>query len=43
MTVHFPTEEELVRWRAASAPVIDAWLKEAGPLGQQVLDAARGL
>lgn len=43
MTVHFPTEEELVRWRAASAPVIDAWLAEAGPLGRQVLDAARGL
>jgi C4-dicarboxylate-binding protein DctP len=43
MTVHFPTDEELVRWRAASAPVIDAWLQEAGPLGRQVLDAARGL
>ena len=43
MTVHFPTDEELARWRTASARVIDAWLQEAGPLGQQVLDAARGL
>lgn len=43
MTVHFPTEEELTRWRDASAPVVDLWLKDAGPLGQQVLDAAKAL
>ena len=43
MTVYYPTETELEAWRKASAPVIDAWLKEAGPLGQKVLDAARGL
>lgn len=43
MTVYYPTPAELEAWRAASAPVIDAWLKEAGPLGQTVLDAARGL
>ncbi|MBE0453668.1 TRAP transporter substrate-binding protein DctP [Roseovarius autotrophicus] len=40
MTVHFPTDEEVAAWRAASAPVIETWLKEAGPLGQQLLDAA---
>ena len=43
MTVHFPSEEELARWRDASAPVVDLWLKDAGPLGRQVLDAARVL
>ncbi len=43
MTVHQPTAEELARWKAASAPVIDLWLKDAGPLGQQVLDAANAL
>jgi len=43
MTVHQPTAEELARWKAASAPVIDLWLKDAGPLGRQVLDAANAL
>lgn len=40
MTVHFPTDAEIDAWRAASAPVIETWLTEAGPLGQQLLDAA---
>jgi C4-dicarboxylate-binding protein DctP len=40
MAVHFPTDEEIDAWRAASVPVIETWLKEAGPLGQQLLDAA---
>jgi len=43
MTVHQPTPEELARWKAASAPVIEKWLKDAGPLGRQVLDAANAL
>lgn len=43
MTVYQPTEAEFAAWRAASAPVVDAWLKTAGPLGQKVLDAANGL
>ena len=43
MTVHQPTAAELARWKAASAPVIDLWLKDAGPLGRQVLDAANAL
>lgn len=43
MIVHQPTAEELARWKAASAPVIDLWLKDAGPLGRQVLDAANAL
>lgn len=43
MTVYFPTDDEIDAWRAASAPVIEAWLGEAGPLGQQLLDAANGL
>lgn len=40
MTVYYPTDEEIAAWRAASAPVIDAWLAESGPLGQQLLEAA---
>ena len=40
MTVHFPTDKEIAAWRAASAPVIEAWLAESGDLGQQLLDAA---
>ncbi len=43
MKVHTPTAEQVAAWKAASAPVIDAWLEEAGPLGKQVLDAANGL
>ncbi|MCT7378027.1 TRAP transporter substrate-binding protein DctP [Chelativorans salis] len=43
MKIHHPTDEEIEVWKAASQPVIDAWLEEAGPLGQQVLDAANGL
>lgn len=40
MTVYYPTDDEIAAWRAASAPVIEAWLAEAGDLGQQLLDAA---
>lgn len=40
MTVYYPTDEEIDAWRAASSPVIDAWLAEAGPLGKQILEAA---
>ncbi|SEA60129.1 TRAP transporter substrate-binding protein DctP [Rubrimonas cliftonensis] len=43
MKVHTPTAEQVAAWKAASAPVIDAWLAEAGPLGREVLDAANGL
>ena len=39
MTVHYPSDEEIEAWRAASAPVIDAWLAESGELGRQLLDA----
>jgi len=40
MKVHYPSDEEIAAWRAASAPVIDAWLAESGDLGRQLLDAA---
>lgn len=43
MTVYKPTAEEVEAWRAASQPVIDMWLKDAGPLGRQVHDAALSL
>ncbi|MBN9669473.1 TRAP transporter substrate-binding protein DctP [Roseibium aggregatum] len=43
MTIYQPTDEEIAAWKEASAPVIDTWLEEAGPLGKQVLDAANGL
>lgn len=43
MTVYKPTAEEVEAWREASQPVIDTWLKDAGPLGKQVHDAALSL
>jgi C4-dicarboxylate-binding protein DctP len=43
MQVYFPTDEEVAAWKSASQPVIEAWLAESGPLGQQVLDAANDL
>ena len=41
MTIYDPTPDEIQVWRKASAPVIDAWLEEAGELGQKVYDAAK--
>ncbi|WP_413205064.1 TRAP transporter substrate-binding protein DctP [Rhodospirillum sp. A1_3_36] len=43
MTVYEPTKEEIAAWQAASQPVIDAWLKESGPLAEQVYKAALSL
>jgi C4-dicarboxylate-binding protein DctP len=40
MTVYYPSDEEIARWKEASAPTIDAWLAESGDLGRQLLDAA---
>jgi C4-dicarboxylate-binding protein DctP len=40
MTVYYPSDEEIARWKEASAPVIDAWLAESGDLGRQLLDVA---
>lgn len=43
MTVYYPTAEEIAVWKKASAPVIEEWLKSAGEMGKQVLDAAEKL
>lgn len=43
MTIYDPTPEELELWRAASRPVIDAWLEDAGELGRQLFEAAQQL
>ena len=37
------TPEQLVQWQQLSAPVVEAFVKDAGPLGQQVVDAARAM
>lgn len=37
------TPADLEQWRKATAPVIEAYIKEAGPLGAQLIDAARKL
>ena len=43
MTVYEPTAEEIEAWKAASAPVLDAYEADTGELGKQVLDAALSL
>ncbi|MCF8480533.1 MAG: TRAP transporter substrate-binding protein DctP [Rhodospirillum sp.] len=43
MTVYEPSAEEITAWREASQPVIDLWLKDAGPLGEEVYKAALSL
>lgn len=36
-------DEQLAQWQQLSEPVIEAFVKSAGPLGQQVVDAARAI
>ena len=43
MTVHYPTTDELALWRAATAPLEQVYLDEAGPLGAELLAAAKAL
>ncbi len=43
MTVYTPTAEEMAAWRAVSQPVYESFVEQAGPLGAQLLEAARGL
>lgn len=43
MTIYTPTAEEMAAWKAVSQPVYDNFREKAGPLGQQVLDAAQQL
>ena len=43
MEVYTPTAEELAAWKSASQPVYDAYAKNAGELGAQLLKAAEGL
>ena len=37
------TDDQLAQWQQLSDPVIEAFVKSAGPLGQQVVDAARAI
>lgn len=37
------TDEQLGQWQKLSTPVVDGFIKESGPLGRQVVDAARAL
>jgi C4-dicarboxylate-binding protein DctP len=37
------SNEQLAEWQQLSAPVVEAFVKDAGPLGQQVVDAARSI
>ena len=43
MTVYTPTAEDMAAWKAASQPVYDAYLENAGELGKTILDAANSL
>lgn len=37
------TDDQLAQWQQLSTPVVEAFVKSAGPLGQQVVDAARAI
>jgi C4-dicarboxylate-binding protein DctP len=37
------TDDQLVQWQQLSAAVVEAFVKNAGPLGQQVVDAAKAI
>jgi C4-dicarboxylate-binding protein DctP len=37
------TDDQLVQWQQLSAPVVEAFVKNAGSLGQQVVDAAKAI
>lgn len=41
MTVVNLTPEQLKAWQEAAKPAIDAYIKEAGPVGQQLVDEVR--
>jgi C4-dicarboxylate-binding protein DctP len=43
MAIYQPTTDELSAWREVSQPVYDAYLEQAGALGAEILDAAKGL
>lgn len=43
MKVQTLTDADIDAWRKATRPVLDSYLKEAGPLGAQVYKAASGL
>jgi C4-dicarboxylate-binding protein DctP len=43
MTVYYPTDEEIAKWKAKSQPVYDAYKKKAGDLGAKLLNAAEAL
>ena len=43
MTAHELSPEDLEAWKAAAQPVFDDFLESAGPLGQEVFEAARAL
>ncbi|SFJ02455.1 TRAP transporter substrate-binding protein DctP [Albimonas pacifica] len=43
MAIYEPTPEEMEAWRATAQPVHDEYLEKAGPLGKQLMEAAKAL
>jgi len=43
MTVTKLSPTDIEAWRKATSPVVDTFIKQAGPLGQQLVDAAASL
>lgn len=43
MTIYTPTAEEIAAWKAASAPVYQAYKEKAGDMGAALMQAASGL
>ena len=37
------TDAQVEEWKKAAAPVVDVYIKNAGAIGKQLVDAARGL
>lgn len=43
MNVIHLSDDDIQQWREATQPVVDSFIENAGPLGKQVVDAARAL
>ncbi len=43
MTVVPISDDELASWKKATSSVVDTYIKNAGPLGKQLVEAARDL
>jgi C4-dicarboxylate-binding protein DctP len=43
MDIYELTEDDLAAWRAATLPLEDTYVAAAGPLGAQLLEAAKAI